>query len=54
VLDFERGGKSTDLCQVALDVETEADKRRTGLAIGILAAVFVGLFVAGSFVDPFQ
>ena len=52
IVDVDRSGKSTVLCQAMIDVQSQGEKSFNTVAVGALAALFAGLAFAATQMDP--
>ncbi len=54
VVDTERGGKSSQLCQAVVDVQSKSEQTVNTVAVGAIILLIAGLAFAGVSLDPLK
>jgi len=54
VVDVEKGGRLTVLCQAMVEVQSQGEKAVQTAAVAVFATLFVGAVAAGILYDPMQ
>lgn len=54
IVDTDKSGRSTVLCQATVDVQSSGDKTVNTVAVGGLVLIFAGLAFAGLSLDPIK